>query len=430
MVATEQGAPPAADEARRLARLVRLGTRSSYPLVSQGFCSLSNLVLSASVARAASGAAFGVFALTYLGLQLSQQLSRAALFEPLLLVVPDGRRGRRPRAEVTLVSTAFLVGSAASAVAALVLVATVGLTTMLAILLVVFPLALAQDSLRYASLSQDGGRAAMISDGVWVAAQVVAVVVFSLRHIGDVGGTSAWAIGVIAGLLVMLRRFSGVADALRVGADHVRTHRRAGTYFFIETMVEGASGFLATLSVGAFAGAAAAGRLQGAVILFGPINLLFIGLPGLLLPAMVRRHRSGRSVARPLAAAALAIAPVPLLLWLAIIGPLGGIVTHLLGSTGEHVGALIFPVALQNAIGGFRLSGRLYLRVEDLLRKAMWLRIANGGLTVLFGIGGAVLGGAIGAAWGLVVGGVVSIIPILVIVHRQEQARSVSPAPA
>jgi len=361
--------------------------------------------------------------LTFLALQLGQQLIRAGLFEPLLLVRSDDGSLAKPMVPTNLVSTAWGAGVFVALVAFALLVVLTELPLVVALLLLGFPFALAQDSLRYSSLYQDRGFAAMCSDVVWLVTQVLVLVLLSVSIDSEGSAAIAWVAGVATGLISVFWMHQQRLEGLRLGLHHVRTHRRAGGFFFVEQVIEGASGFAATASVGAVGGAAEAGRLQGARLIYGPVTMLQSSMPGLLLPAAVRRKSSRSSEVPLLVLGASLTALVPLGLWLAMLTPLGAVVRDLLGATGPFIQDLLLPIALSNAAGSLRLGLRLYLRVNDRLKQAMALRIVNAVLTLACGTGGAAINGAMGAAWGLVIAGLLGLVPWLVIGILKKKGR-------
>src|SRR5581483_10133001 len=151
-----------------------VSARAGWTVADQALSSLSNLVLTALVARTSSPHVFGIFGLAFAGYVAVLGMSRALATEPLVV-----RFGMKSADHV-----AMEAGPAAGSAAAVGLIGTLAFAVcafatdgesrvVLALFAAAVPFLLIQDAWRFVFIASRVPRRALENDGIWVLAEVL-----------------------------------------------------------------------------------------------------------------------------------------------------------------------------------------------------------------------------------------------------------------
>ncbi|MGP4001666.1 hypothetical protein [Streptomyces sp. 8N706] len=362
---------------------------------------LTNIVVLVVAARLSSAAGFSVFSLVYTVFTVLLGLSVAYVGQALVLERgdPAAVRGACRSAVVFTASASGTLGAAMAAVLFLVPGAT---AHGLAVLGLVLPVVLTQDCVRYCFSTLNLPHYALAADLVRLVAAVPALAV-QPQGSGPERLVAVWGLSAIPALAVSAAL---VAPQLRGAAgDPRRLLRRGhlGKRFVLEFAVGNASNQLAVIGLGLFANPLAVGALRGVTTLFGPMNVLFNASTGFGPPILGRYPTSARKV-RATVALALALSGVAAV-WAAVLIALPDRLGRaLLGETWAASSALLPATGSQYAAIALGTCALLTLRVLR-PRATLPIQVVFSLLSVAFMLTGyALLGGVLGAAWGLCAG--------------------------
>ncbi|MDJ1133486.1 hypothetical protein [Streptomyces iconiensis] len=368
-------------------------------IADQGVAALTNIAVLVVAARQSTAAGFAVFSLVYMVFTVLLGLSVAYVGQALVL-----EKGE-PRAVAGACRSAVWFTATASAAlgvpAAAVLWVLGGDTTAgLAALGLVLPVVLTQDTARYAFSTLRLPQHALAADMVRLAAVVPALAAqphdaSAARLIGVWGLSALPALGLALGLL--WRRVRGTDRDLR------RYLRRGhlGRRFAVEFGVGNAGTQLAVIGLGLLANPLAVGALRGATTLYGPMNVLFNAATGFGPPLLNRGSPRSASRAAFAAGSVLAVLAAAWTVALMLLPATYG--EKLLGDTWAAASQLLPATGSQYAAMALGTCGLLTLRVLR-PRTTLPIQLVFSLLSVGFMLGGYVLGGVLGAAWGLALG--------------------------
>jgi O-antigen/teichoic acid export membrane protein len=156
--------------------------------------------------------------------------------------------------------------------------------------------------------------------------------------------------------------------------------------------------------IGAIAGLVAVGALRGGQLLLGPLNVVFLGIGIMAVPECVRLLRqSPERLWRVTQGISLLLASVALAwgLLLLLIPPQVG--SALLGESWQGARSVVFALAVAMAGSGAMTGAFAGLRSLAAAPRTLAVRLTLAPLTLAAAAGGAVLAGALGAAWGFAV---------------------------
>ncbi|WP_055474254.1 hypothetical protein [Streptomyces pathocidini] len=368
-------------------------------VADQGVAALTNILVLVVAARLSTAAGFSVFSLVYAVFTVLLGLSVSYVGQALVLESggPDVRGACRSAVVFTAGASAA-VGAAMGAALSFVPGGTAG---GLAVLGLVLPVVLTQDTLRYCFSALRLPHHALAADLVRLAAAVPALAVQPYgsdpARLVAVWGLSALP-AVLTAVALLRPRLRGVP------ADPWRYLRRGhlGRRFAAEFAVGNASSQLAIVGLGLFASPLAVGALRGATTLFGPMNVLFNAATGFGPPLLNRSPVLGRQIRATLAlAAALAMLAAA---WAAVLyGLPGRLGRQLLGATWESAAELLPATGSQYAAMAAGTCALLTLRVLS-PRTTLPLQVVFSLVSVGCLLGGYAVGGVLGAAWGMCVG--------------------------
>jgi len=395
------GAPPGPGLATR-----DLAGRIRWGVIDQALSSLTNFALVLLVARASEPAAFGGFSVVFVGYLLALWACRSLVGDPFALRFSASRACERQASAAAAAGAGLGLGLAGAVGMGLAAAATgnPGAGAGLA-LAVALPALLLQETLRGALVAGGRPAAAAANDAVWLAAQVVATAVVLWR-----GRASPAALCLAFGIGAALAAAVGcvqlrVVPALTRAWSEVRRQADVGVPLLVELVVVNGAPQAALFGAGAVAGSVVVGQVRAALLLFGPLTVVYAGLVFAGLPEAARlRRRSvaafewfvrrlglGMAVAGTAAGAALSL--VPDRLGVALLGDNWPATPPLVPLVGVFVAAGGCTFA---ALVGLRAAGA----VRESLRARSWVVPVIWAATLV----GAASAGAAGAAAGLAAG--------------------------
>ncbi|MGW0864723.1 hypothetical protein [Streptomyces sp. NPDC002611] len=375
--------------------------RLSWGLADQAASSISNFAVGIYVARSLGVTAFGVFSLAWVTYGVVLNVSRGLATDPLVVRfsgVPDASwRGAVARSSGTALGVGTAIGAACVAVG-LALGGSVG--PAFACLGVMLPGLLLQDAWRYAFFAAGAGRKAFVNDLVWGVALVPAMVVAA--RVGSVAAfVLAWGASatVAAGYGYVQ---SGILPRVTRARAWLREQRDLGYRYLVENVSLSGASQLRAYGLGAIVGVGAVGAVRGAELLLGPFLAVLMGLSLVTVSEAARvlrraPHRLGRFCL--LLGGGQAVAA---LLWggalLLMPDRFGAFV---LGDVWHSAAQLIVPVTLGVAGAGLGTGAAAGLRALAAARRSLRCQLFASACYVAGGLGGAVLGGTVGSAWGV-----------------------------
>jgi O-antigen/teichoic acid export membrane protein len=377
------------------------GRRLSTITVDQAIAGLSNVFIAVLAARALGVAAFGFFGIVFIVYVTAQGASRALICEPLL--VHPAEAEERPADVIGTASVLGLVLAAVVVVSGLVAdLWSADLGNALVVLGACLPLLVLQDLGRYLAFATHRPARALTLDVVWLVLVVAGVVALSLADRSSLTWfIVAWAgSGALAGLLVFVQYR---IRRLRFSLSWLReTWAYSWRYLVSFSATQGAA-LLTSVGVGAVAGARALGAVRGAILLTRPVGLVQAASiaagtaeisrlePG---SAAVRRHVNRTTMLTT----GLALANMAVLLVLP--DALGRLV---LGATWEPTQELLLPATVQIVMLGLVCGTRAGLTGMRAVKKTVRIDVVSTVIVSAATVAGAVIDGALGAYWALVI---------------------------
>lgn len=428
------------DRFRRLRALTRLGAtptarRASLNLLDQVVSAGTNAALAFIVANSVNETSFGGFAvaLTIFGVAIG--LSRAVATSPLGIRFSSASTSEYRSASAAALGTAIAMG-AIGGVAAMVAGAVVGGVAGQALLAVgvMLPALLAQDAWRQVFIAAGKPGAAVVNDTAWAVVQLVAVGGLLILGAPSVGALIlSWGGAALAASLLGVRQ-GGTWP--QVGQVHawVRDHRDltgfvAAEFATLQLFQQGA-----LLVIAAIGSLQAVGALRGAQVLLGPISIIAVAAFGFAVPELARR-RAQLSPGQWMQLA-LALSGV-----VALLGLIWGVIfllapnslgESLLGDTWPGTRDILVPSLIGQVAGAAGVGFAAALYAMDRAPVTMYVHVPQALLLFAGGVGGVLLNGASGAAWGFAIA-FCAVIPIWVVCVLREAAatsrRYTVPAP-
>ncbi|MEU7318481.1 hypothetical protein [Streptomyces sp. NPDC007083] len=369
-------------------------------VADQGVAAATNIAVLVVAARRSDVHAFATFSLVYTVFTVLLGLTVAYVGQALVL--EQGAPERVARACRSGVAFTALAAAAPALCAAPALWAAGGRTgTALAALALVLPLALTQETTRYAFATLHRPQYALLADVLRLAA-VLPALAAQPSGAGAARLLLAWGLSSLPALAVALWLLG--RHTRGAGQDPARCLRRdhLGRRFAVEFGVGNAGSQLAVIGLGLLADPLAVGALRGAGTLYGPMNVLFNAATG-FGPPLLNRTGGGRRAARAAAAAGGVLAAAAAV-WTAVLLLLPDDYGRaLLGDTWASAARLLPATGSQYAAMALGTCGLLTLRVLR-PRTTLPLQLVFSLASVGCLVGGYALGGVPGAAWGLCLG--------------------------
>ncbi|MGW7066908.1 hypothetical protein ACWGII_07430 [Streptomyces sp. NPDC054855] len=386
--------------ARPAARRAILG-RLSWGLADQAASSLSNFAVGIYVARSLGLTAFGVFSLAWVTYGVVLSVSRGLATDPLVVrfsgVSDASWRGAVARSSGTALSVGVVIG-AVCLVVGLALGGQVG--PAFAGLGVMLPGLLLQDAWRYSFFAAGNGRKAFVNDVVWGVALVPAMVVAA--RVGTVTAfVLAW--GASATVAAVYGCFqAGIRPQLTGARVWLHEHRDLSYRYLVENVGVSGASQLRAYGLGVIVAVSAVGVIRGAELLLGPFLAVLMGLT---LVTVAEAARMLRQAPDRLGRFCLYLGvgqAVGALLWgsvlLLVPDRLGELI---LGDVWSSASAIIVPVTLGVAGAGLGTGAAAGLRALAAARRSLRCQLFASTFYVCGGLGGAVLAGTAGSAWGV-----------------------------
>src|ERR687891_561150 len=319
----------------RIRQVVALGWTGLDQLLS----SVSNVVVSLAVARAAGVDGLGAYTVAFALSLVSLGSQRPLTPEPLLAIPASEGPDGHPRRALGAVAM-LAVGSAT----ALVLGGLLSNRSELVALAAVIAFVCLQDAYRYVLFRRRRAHLAAVIDAVWLIASVAGWPLITSR------GTATTAVlvwGIGAGLSALLgARIAGVLPSPGRAAIRwwSREARPLGGFLALTSIVYAVGGQVTVLGLATVLGEGALGELRAAQILFGPIALAttaisFFALPRLALAMGPILLLKARMTGKPLAGTRIitTLVGVPLVLVVASTQGLVAGVWAMLGQAAIYV---------------------------------------------------------------------------------------------
>ncbi|MFJ5136528.1 hypothetical protein [Streptomyces sp. NPDC088707] len=375
--------------------------RLSWGLADQAASSATNFVVGIYVARSLGLAAFGVFSLAWVTFGVVLGVSRGLATDPLMVRfsgVPEASwRGAVARSSGTALGVGVAIGAVCLALG-LGLGGSVG--PAFACLGVVLPGLLLQDAWRFSFFAAGAGRKAFVNDLVMGVALVPAMVVAA--RVGSVAAfVLAWgASAAVAAGYGYLQ--SGIRPRPAGARAWTREQRDLGYRYLVENAGVSGAGQLRAYGLGAIVGVSAVGVVRGAELLLGPFLAVLMGLS---LVTVAEAARVLRQAPHRLRAFCLLLGggqAAAALLWgaalLLVPDRLGELV---LGGVWQAASELIVPATLGVAAASLGTGAAAGLRALAAARRSLRCQLIASTLYVGGGLGGAVVAGTVGSAWGV-----------------------------
>jgi O-antigen/teichoic acid export membrane protein len=384
---------------------LRAFRRLGWGVADQGVSSVQNFVLGIFVAHSLGAASLGVFGLAMLTYAITINASRGLSTDPLMVRFSGVPKPRWRAAAAVATGTALLVGAACGLlvlICGVLLQLVIGpsdLGTSLMALAVVLPGLALQDSWRYAFFAAGEGQQAFLNDSVWTILLVAGLPFLQHARIELV----ILAYGITAAVAGALGAWqSRVVPKPGATLTWLRRNRDLGPRFLIENITLGASGSARSYTVAATSGMAAVGGVRGAEMLMGPIVALLMGIAQVAVPETVRALSRGQEVFRRvclrlslgLAAGSVLWGVVVLVMFPRGMGQL------LLDTVWPEAHHLALAVVVSATFGCLAIGPSAGLRALGRADRTLPSQVVATSLAVLFGMVGAIMGGALGMVWG------------------------------
>ncbi len=375
--------------------------RLSWGLGDQAVSSLTNFAVGLFVARSLGTFAFGMFSLAWVTYGVVLNLSRGLATDPMMVRFSAVPEEAWRRAVSRAAGTAIGVGLATGLVSVIVgFLAVQPLGGVFVALGVVLPGLMLQDAWRFALFAKGDGRKAFVNDTVWGVALIPALAIAS--HFGTVVAfILAWGLaGAVAAVYGLFQ--TGIVPKLSEMTGWVKEQRDLSVRYLIENVSNAGSSQLRAYGLGAIAGITAVGAVRGAEQLLGPFLALLMGLSLTTVAEGARvLHRAPHRLKHFCVVLGGGQAGAALLwgLGLLLLVPYD-VGRWIMGSVWDAAEPLILPVTLSVTAAGFVAGAAAGLRALGNAKRSLRAQLVASVGYVVFGIIGAYLDGAEGAAWG------------------------------
>ncbi|MYX17244.1 hypothetical protein GTY67_28260 [Streptomyces sp. SID8374] len=379
---------------------MRARTAVLCSVADQGVAALTNILVLVAAARLSTVADFARFSAVYLVFTVLLGVSGAYTGQPLVLKRGAGTetRGACRSAVAFTVLAAATLGVLLAAVCFLVPGDTARALMMLGLVL---PVVLGQDAVRYAFSTLQQPHLALLSDLLRLTC-VLGALGTQAYGVSPARLITLWGLSALPALLLSAALLHRATAGAPLVLRPMLRRGHLGQRFTVEFGVGNATSQLSVLGLGAVGNPLLVGALRGATTLFGPLNVLFTSATS-FGPPLLGRIPDERSRIRATAALAAALAATAGL-WataLALLPDRAG--RQLLGDTWSVAAGLLPATGSQYAAMAVGTCGMLALRMLD-PRTTLAIQVVFSLTAVAFLAGGYVVGGVLGAAWGLFLG--------------------------
>ena len=380
--------------------------RAAWNLADQVVSSVTNAALSFLVARSVSDTAFGGFAVAFTVFALVVGAVRAGATSPLGIRFSDRSPDEFREAARAAAGTAMSVGMLAGigSVAAGLSIGGVSGPALIA-LGVVLPGLLVQEAWRQVFFAEGRPAAATVNDIAWAVMQFAAMATLLLTDHRSIGALIlAWG-GPAAAAAVIGVRPPSLIPAPRRPVPCLPAHRDLTGYTVAEfATLQGVQ--QATLLVIASVGSLEAiGALRGVQILLGPTMIVEMAAMNFAVPEFARRRNmlTASGWARAAFAISGTVAVVGLSWGVVFLLVPDGVGHALLGATWSDTSANLVPTIVGQLGSTLGVGPAALLYAMGRARVTLLIHTVYAPLVFACGIGGVLLAGGPGAAWGFAV---------------------------
>jgi O-antigen/teichoic acid export membrane protein len=364
------------------------------------------------VARSVNSAEFGAFALAYTIYVLLLGIGRSISTDPLTVRFSACQdRAIAEQAVREAVGVLCWFGALAGltiAVAAYTVGGLIGES--LGFFALVIPGLLIQDGWRLAFFALGRPAQAVLSDSIWTLLQFVFIGVLLITG-NRTSGSLIFAWGLAGTLAALFGAYQAhLVPSVRRPKDWLRSNRDLVPSFFVEFFAARGAQQAVLFVVGGVAGLTAVASLRAAEVLLGPLNTLLLSAKVVFLPEGVRlAGRSARALRRGMIGVSGGLCFVALTwgLLLVIIPPEVG--EQLLGASWLGAERVLGAMIAVKVTLGLAMGAMLGLRAIAQAGRSALIRVMLGVATLVLGSGGAWRGGAVGAASGMAIVGILSV---------------------
>ncbi len=396
-------APPTGPAGQRGVR--QLARRAGWGVLDQGLSSFGNLAMSVLVARAVDAHGFGAFTVAFSVYSFAVLLSRSLVSQPLAIRFAEAEPAAYRSAMGLATGTALALGGAIGAVVAVV-GAVLGDAVGPALLAVgiVLPALLVHDGWRSVFIAQGRPQRAVLVDSVWIALQLGGAVLLmglgsdlAVPFLVVWGGASA--VAAVVGAVVARTP----PRPLRA-RSWVEAHWDMTRFLLFEVVLVQGAFQGALVLAGAIASLSDAGALRGAAVLMGPVSLVAMSAVAFCVPELARRR--GMPARKRLAVSLLiggALAALGLVWGGVVLLAPDGVGVLLLGDSWTGVRSVLLPTVIGQAANLFGMGASCMVLSRGETRLAFRINATVAVLILVLGVGGLVVAGAEGAAWGFLI---------------------------
>ena len=389
----------------RLRARATLGVRLGWGIADQGVSSLTNFLIGVVAARNFPPSEFGSFAVVFAIYTLMLSVSRTIASDPLIIRFSassrEAWRGGTASATGTAVSTGVFAGAFCILVGQLI---GAPLGSGLVALGVMLPGLLLQDAWRYAFFSEARGSKAFVNDLVWGLLLAVWMAILTKHADFSVDRlVFAWGFtGSVAGGLGLLQ--GGVVPKPTHAVRWMRQHRDLITLYLGEFAVTMAANQLMVFSVGALGGLQEAGALRGGQLLFGPLNILFLGASLVAVPEAAKLLSVSKANLRVFCFAyAACFALTGLTLGIVAWTLPTNIGIAILGENWVPAHRLVIAMTIGSVAAAVYMAASIGLKAMAAAHLSFRSRLIMAPLSLATATIGAAYLGAYGAAWGMAI---------------------------
>lgn len=395
---------------RRRASQASPAGRGVWSLLDQAASSLSNYALFIAIARTAGVDGLGAFSVAYSAYAIILGTVRAVTSDPLIVRFSAAKPAKLADASEATTGFGLVCGIGLGAVLVAVGLALGGrLSPPLVALGLVLPGLLVQDACRFVFIAGKQPKRALVNDSFWLVTQVAAIVVLvSWGRPSVFAQVLAWGLAGGAAAVLGIVQLRQLPAPLRAWPWAV-AHRDLGLPFGGAFLVDRGSSQLGFTLVGATGGLGTLGALTAARALFAPVTTVLSAASSFAVAEGTRLQGSKMTIRRYSWYVALALAAMPILLaTILYLGPqqLGRI---LVGRSWPAARSVIVPIALFSATLAATLGLWTGLKVLQAARATLGTKLAIAPISVAAPLVGDLLWGVQGAAYGLVVSGLLAL---------------------
>ena len=280
-----------------------------------------------------------------------------------------------------------------------------------------------QDLTRYAFFVTGPSWGASASDLTWLLTFLGPAILMPDRFDQPAEILGLWLIGAINGLALSLAVIASTAPkAMRVDRRDrwLGLHSRLSLNVLGDTALVSLYGFSIPLILVVAAEVSDAGSYRLAQTIVGPLLVLISGMNLELLPRLVRRSRAGERIAATAFRFGATIAAICLAGMLVLLVVPDSLMTTLIGVNWTDAAGVTVVLAASAIFTGLVGSALIVIRAHGDQASVTGLRAMLFPLQLALVVVGAVIGGAMGASVGLLLGNVVSVWPWWRLARRAE----------